>query len=171
MVRYNLFHNHFHGCQLETHLEIEQYTRSFLIYLIGSTLFANKWNTVGLYLLSALVTLSQVRFYGWGGAGLATPYGYMSSNSRKKGNKVGSYWRAWELWAYAYFPTLALVLVEVIAPAIPYSCRYDDRCRPRRLDDMTVAYYHRCFDMATAREITWQPWAMMPAGIRDQDES
>ncbi|KAL7163962.1 hypothetical protein ACSBR2_039965 [Camellia fascicularis] len=51
------------GSHLETQAEIEQYTRGFLIYLLGTTLFVNKWNTVGLYVLSALVVLARVRFY------------------------------------------------------------------------------------------------------------
>ncbi|KAL7250874.1 hypothetical protein ACSBR1_012817 [Camellia fascicularis] len=33
-----------------------------------------RWNTVGLYLLSALVVLLWVCYYDWGGAGLATLY-------------------------------------------------------------------------------------------------
>ncbi|KAL7249857.1 hypothetical protein ACSBR1_011939 [Camellia fascicularis] len=62
------------------------------MFLLGTTLFANRWNTVGLYLLSALVTLPQVRCYDWGGAGLSTLYGYMSSTSRRRGDRIGGYW-------------------------------------------------------------------------------
>ncbi|GMP99379.1 hypothetical protein CsSME_00046867 [Camellia sinensis var. sinensis] len=40
-----------------------QYARGFLMFLFGTTLFADRGNTVGLYLLSALVDLSQVRQY------------------------------------------------------------------------------------------------------------
>ncbi|KAL7179333.1 hypothetical protein ACSBR1_042676 [Camellia fascicularis] len=67
------------------------------MFLLSTTLFMNKWNTVGLYLLRALVTLPRVWFNNWGGAGLATLYGYMSSTSRTKGEQVGGYWRAWEV--------------------------------------------------------------------------
>ncbi|KAL7258440.1 hypothetical protein ACSBR1_004547 [Camellia fascicularis] len=52
-----------------------------------------RWNTVGLYILSALVVLPQVHFYDWGGTALASLYGFMSSDSGKKGNKVGGYCR------------------------------------------------------------------------------
>ncbi|GMP88181.1 hypothetical protein CsSME_00040255 [Camellia sinensis var. sinensis] len=55
----------------------------------------------------------------------------MSATSREWGTIVGGYWRAWELWVYAYFPTLAPEL-EVEAPlVIPYSRRFEGRCRPR----------------------------------------
>ncbi|KAL7207918.1 hypothetical protein ACSBR1_029798 [Camellia fascicularis] len=126
MVRYSWFYDHFHRSQPETQEEMEQYTRGFLIYLLSTTLFANR---------------------------------YMSSDSRKKGNK---------LWAYAYFLTLAPVPMHETAPTVPYSRRYDRKCHPRHRDDMTFTYYRRYFDIVTVREITWHPWAMMPAGIRDQ---
>ncbi|GMP55029.1 hypothetical protein CsSME_00019985 [Camellia sinensis var. sinensis] len=53
--------------------------------LLGTTLFADWVNTVPLYLLSALVDVTRIRLYDWGGASLATLYGYMSSSSRLSG--------------------------------------------------------------------------------------
>ncbi|KAL7212351.1 hypothetical protein ACSBR2_015103 [Camellia fascicularis] len=44
----------------ETPEEVAQYTCGFLMFLFGTTLFADRGNTVGLYLLSALVDLSQL---------------------------------------------------------------------------------------------------------------
>lgn len=67
------------------------------MFLLSTTLFVNRGNIVGLYLLSALVDLSQVQLYDWGGVGLATLYGYMSLTSRRRGDRVGGYWRAWEV--------------------------------------------------------------------------
>lgn len=64
------------------------------MFLFGTTLFVDLANTVGLYLMSALVDLSRVRFYDWGGAGLATLYEYMSSTSCRSGHLIGGYWRA-----------------------------------------------------------------------------
>ncbi|KAL7184413.1 hypothetical protein ACSBR2_026549 [Camellia fascicularis] len=91
MVRYNWFPERFRGSEPETSEELEQYVWGFLMFLLGTTLFANRWNTVGLYLLSALMTLPRVRFYNRGGAGLTILYGYMSSTSHMKGEWVGDY--------------------------------------------------------------------------------
>ncbi|KAL7263401.1 hypothetical protein ACSBR1_001545 [Camellia fascicularis] len=107
MARYSWFFEHFHGSQPEIQEETERYARGFLMFLLGTTLFANMWNTMGLYLLSALMTLPRVWFYDWSGAGLTTLYGYMSSTSYMRREQVGGCWRAWELWVYAYFPALA----------------------------------------------------------------
>ena len=98
-VRYTWFSSHFRRAEMvpETPEETEQYARGFLMFLFGTTLFADRGNTIGLYLLSALVDLSQVRRYDWGGAGLATLYFYMSATSRGRGDLLGGYWRAWEV--------------------------------------------------------------------------
>lgn len=92
LVRYTWFADHFRGTEPVTVEATEQYSRGFLMFLFNTTLFADRGNTVGLYLLSALVDLSQVRHYDWGGADLATLYCYMSSTSRRSGNRVGGYW-------------------------------------------------------------------------------
>ncbi|GMP46907.1 hypothetical protein CsSME_00014880 [Camellia sinensis var. sinensis] len=114
-VRYSWFESHFRiqpalaeEAQM-TSEEVDQYARGFIMFLFGTTLFADRANTVPLCLLSALVDVRRIRRYDWGGAGLATLYGYMSSSSRLSGQLLGGYWRAWELWVYAYFPRLAPV--------------------------------------------------------------
>ncbi|KAF5933444.1 hypothetical protein HYC85_029615 [Camellia sinensis] len=139
-VRYTWFSSHFWRVEMEpgTPDEAAQYARGFLMFLFGTTLFADRGNTVGLYLLSALVDLSQVRRYDWGGASLATLYCYMSATSRGRGDLLGGYWRAWELWVYVYFPTLAPELVVEGPLVTPYSL------------------------------ITWQPWAPLGEGLRFQ---
>ncbi|KAL7212438.1 hypothetical protein ACSBR2_015179 [Camellia fascicularis] len=97
MVRYSWFYNHFSKAQLATPDEVAQYTRGFLMYLLGTTLFANRENIVGLYLLGALAHLLQVTEYNWGGADLATLYCYMCSVSRHKADSHDGCWRVWEV--------------------------------------------------------------------------
>ena len=77
--------------------EVDQYARGFIMFLFGPTLFTDQANTVPLCLLSALVDVRRIRRYDWGGAGLATLYGYMSFSSRLSGQLLGGYWRAWEV--------------------------------------------------------------------------
>ncbi|GMP34243.1 hypothetical protein CsSME_00007197 [Camellia sinensis var. sinensis] len=90
----------------------------------------------------------------------------MSATSRRWGTIVGGCWRAWELWVYAYFPTLTPEL-EVEAPLeIPYSRRFEGRCQPRPRE--TLPYLRPYFDTVWATEITWQPWMAMPGYSRFQ---
>ena len=63
MVRYSWFEEQFRGEDPQTDEGVEQYARGFLLLLFGTTLFSNRWNTVGLYFLGALVVLQRVRFY------------------------------------------------------------------------------------------------------------
>ncbi|KAF5932894.1 hypothetical protein HYC85_029065 [Camellia sinensis] len=134
----------------------------------------DEWDAAQLYLLGTQPHLAragfvrQIRHYDWGGAALTTLYSYMSSSSRLSGQLLGGYWRAWELWVYAYFPRLAPVADEEIPLGIPFSHRFDVRCvrRPRQ----SLIFFHRYFDTITTAEITWQPWAPLPAVVRDHYE-
>ncbi|KAI8018667.1 hypothetical protein LOK49_LG04G02970 [Camellia lanceoleosa] len=49
----------------------------------------------------------------------------MSSVSRGSRQLLGGYWRAWELWVYAYFPRLEPVLDTETPLVVPFSCRFD----------------------------------------------
>ncbi|KAI7986318.1 Protein MAINTENANCE OF MERISTEMS, partial [Camellia lanceoleosa] len=116
-VRYTWFSSHFRRVEMEpgTPEKAAQYARGFLMFLFGTTLFADRGNTVGLYLLSALVDLSQVKWYDWGGAGLATLYCYISATSRRWGDLLGGYWRAWEV--------LSALLIYIFALHYLYTAR------------------------------------------------
>lgn len=72
-----------------------------------------------------------------------------------------------QLWAYAYFPTLAPIPKDEVAPAVPRSRLYDGKCYPRCCTVTTFACFRHFFDIVTTYEITWQPWVIMPAGTRD----
>ncbi|KAF5934658.1 hypothetical protein HYC85_030829 [Camellia sinensis] len=145
---------------------VERYARGFLMFLFGTTIFADRANTVPLCLLRALVDVRDILHYDWGGAALSTLYGYMSSASRGSGQLLGGYWRAWELWVYAYFPRLAPVPVAETPLVVPFSSRFDGRCtrRPRE----TFGFFRRYFDTITPAEIAWRPWAPLPAAMRDR---
>ncbi|XP_028108458.1 protein MAIN-LIKE 2-like [Camellia sinensis] len=126
-VRYSWFEDHFwiQPALAEeapmTQEEVERYARGFLMFLLGTTIFADRANTVPLCLLSALVDVTRILCYDWGGAALATLYGYMSLSSRCNGQLLGGYWRAWELWVYAYFPRL-VPMPDVETPlGVPFS--------------------------------------------------
>ncbi|XP_028126244.1 protein MAIN-LIKE 2-like [Camellia sinensis] len=125
-VRYSWFESHFRvqpALAEEAPMaqeEVEQYARGFLMFLLGTTIFADRANTVPLCLLSALVDVTRILRYDWGAASLATLYGYMSSASQCSGQLLEGYWRAWELWVYAYFPRLTPVLDEDTPLVVPF---------------------------------------------------
>ncbi|GMP84817.1 hypothetical protein CsSME_00038192 [Camellia sinensis var. sinensis] len=106
-VRYTWFSKRFRRTLPEPIKAIQQYAQGFLMFLLGNTLFFDRGNTVGLYLLSALVDLSQ-------------------------------------LWVYAYFPTLALELEVEVSLEIPFSRRFEGRCRPQPRE--TLLYLWQFFD-------------------------
>ncbi|GMP84840.1 hypothetical protein CsSME_00038212 [Camellia sinensis var. sinensis] len=171
-VRYSWFESHFRvepamaeEAQMSPE-EVDQYARGFIMFLFGTTLFADRANTVPLCLLSALVDVRRIRRYDWGGAGLTTLYGYMSSSSRLSGQLLVILTSVLLLWVYAYFPRLAPVSDMETPLGVPFSHRFDVRCvrRPRE----SFIFFRRYFDTIAA--ITWQPWAPLPAVVRDHYE-
>ncbi|XP_028082746.1 uncharacterized protein LOC114284075 [Camellia sinensis] len=165
-VSYSWFEDQLRVQAPTTREEVEQYVRGFLMFLLGTTLFADWANTIGLYLLSTLVDVTRIRRYDWNGAGLATLYGYMSSSSRRSGHLLGGYWQAWELWVYAYFPRLAPEPEVEMPLVVSYSHRYNVRCerRPRE----SFLFFRKYFDTIAVAKIAWQPWAVLPDAVRDQ---
>ena len=74
-MRYSWFEDQFRIQAPTTCEEVEQYAHSFIMFLLGTTLFIDGSNTVALYLLSTLVEVMRIYGYDWGGACLATLYG------------------------------------------------------------------------------------------------
>ncbi|GMP54999.1 hypothetical protein CsSME_00019959 [Camellia sinensis var. sinensis] len=128
----------------------------------------DEWEAAQIYLLGevALVDVTWILRYDWGGAALATLYGYMSSASHCSGQLLGGYRQAWELWVYAYFPSLAPVPDAETPLVVPFSRRFEVRCMRRPQE--TFIFFRRSFDIITLVEITWQPWAPLPAVTRDR---
>lgn len=144
MVRYNWFYDHFIDRQPATADEVAQYARGFLMYLLGTTLFANRENTMGIYLLGALVHLLRVAEYDWDGTGLATLYGYMSSMSHRKADLLGGYWRVWEVcispftcilnFAFCTLHFLLIFTLHFISTHMLYSCSFVYTSGPSEAD-------------------------------------
>ncbi|KAL7191242.1 hypothetical protein ACSBR2_023336 [Camellia fascicularis] len=90
LMRYEHLIGHFQHSQPATD-EVTCYARGFILYVLGTTLFANRENTISLHLLGALRDLEWVSEYHWGGTKLATLYMYISSISRGEGELLGGY--------------------------------------------------------------------------------
>lgn len=67
---------------------------------------------------------------------------------------------------YAYVPTLAPEPVEETPVTVPFSDVYDDLLHRRTRE--SFIFFLQYFDSVTAREITWQPWGVIPLGLRDR---
>ncbi|KAL7234270.1 hypothetical protein ACSBR1_017798 [Camellia fascicularis] len=121
--------------------------RGFLMFLFGMTLFVDRSNTVGLYLLSALVDLSHLYILDMLSAlhFLHTAYCTHSLIS------VLHLYFLHTLWVYTYFPVLASELEVKTPPEVPYSRRYDGRCQPRARE--TLPYLRHYFDIVRPAEV------------------
>ena len=71
--------------------------RAFILYMLGTSLFSSIDNTVSLGLLAALVDFESISRYDWGGAGLATVYGYMGGIAHGLITRTGGFYHIWEV--------------------------------------------------------------------------
>ena len=82
----------------ETEEDTEILARAFILFLLGSSLLSSIDNTVHLGFLRALEDLDVTSQYDWGGAGLATLYGYMGGIAHGLITRTGGFYHVWEVW-------------------------------------------------------------------------
>ena len=71
--------------------------RAFILYMLGTSLFSSVDNTVSLGPLVALVDFNNIARYDWGGAGLATMYGYMGGIAHRLIMRTCGFYHIWEV--------------------------------------------------------------------------
>ena len=82
----------------ETADDIDILARAFLLFLLGSSLLSSIDNTIHLGFLRALEDLDATSRYDWGGAGLATLYGYIGGIAHGLITRSGGFYHIWEVW-------------------------------------------------------------------------
>ncbi|KAL5137610.1 Protein MAIN-LIKE 1 [Glycine soja] len=81
--------------------------RTYLLHLLGCTLFANKSATnVHVVYLEALRDLSMTERYAWGVAALVLMYDQLNDASMSHNRQLGGYITLLQYWIYEYFPSV-----------------------------------------------------------------
>ena len=92
----------------ETIEDIDILARAFILCLLGSCLLSNVDNTIHLGFLRALEDLDQTARYDWGGAALATLYGFIGGVAHGMITRTGGFYHIWEVcettFCISFFP-------------------------------------------------------------------
>ena len=99
-VKVSWVYSTFHG---RNDLPVDYLARTFLLYVIGSTILCTKNERVSLHHLEYLHNLDLVYRCNWAGAAYATLLRNMGAFSRGVTPSMGSFWRAWEVWRFTLF--------------------------------------------------------------------
>ena len=87
----------FRGYACETADDVNILSRAFLLFLLGSSLLSSVDSTIHLGFLRALEDLDVTSRYDWGGAGLATLYGYIGGIAHGLITRSGGFYHIWEV--------------------------------------------------------------------------
>ncbi|XP_045794514.1 protein MAIN-LIKE 1-like [Trifolium pratense] len=88
--------------------------RSFLLYLLGATLFTNKsMQYVDVIFLTYLQDISLVNTWNWGASGLAYMYNYLDAASRPRCGNLGGYNAMFHAWILSHFERFGSRYVDV----------------------------------------------------------
>ncbi|XP_028220395.1 protein MAINTENANCE OF MERISTEMS-like [Glycine soja] len=134
--------------------------RTYLLHLLGCTLFANKSATnVHVVYLEAFRDLSMTERYAWGVATLVHMYDQLNDASMSHSRQLGGYITLLQCWIYEHFPSVAdSIADQKYDKDSPLACRwiatkktmksirtpaYRERLDRLRIPDGPVAVYYR----------------------------
>ncbi|XP_006601487.1 protein MAIN-LIKE 2-like [Glycine max] len=100
--------------------------RTYLLHLVGCTLFANKSAThVHVVHLQAFRDLGQARAFSWGAAALVHLYDQLNEASQAPTRQMAGYISLLQCWIYEHFPSVHRSVVDDgYVEASPRACRW-----------------------------------------------
>lgn len=114
--------------------------RAYLLYLLGSTLFADKTGTtISVQFLTLLEDLGRVRDYAWGVGGLGHLYRQLGQASRRNCKQLSGYTSLLEAWIREHFPMFRHARDPAYTEDLPLAACW----LSRRETTMETTYHYR----------------------------
>nr|XP_004516315.2 protein MAIN-LIKE 2-like [Cicer arietinum] len=100
--------------------------RTYLLHLVGSTIFADKTHTrVEAKYISLFIDLDRCRYYSWAAATLVFLYDNMGDEAVHDTRQLGGYMALLQCWIYEHFPRICKRGDRGAVPAhLPRACRW-----------------------------------------------
>ncbi|KAK9111484.1 hypothetical protein Scep_019003 [Stephania cephalantha] len=147
------------GSRNTTYPPVECTSRTYLLYLLSCTLFADKSGSrVFIALLKLLEDLDDVRKYAWGPGALAYLYRHLGSATRVQVSQIAGYLTLLEGWVYDHFKLgLATPNAKYMDYVQPRVCRWIQKHETVMNIDK-VGSIRRTLDRLHPSEVTWDPY-------------
>ncbi|XP_014621650.1 protein MAIN-LIKE 1-like [Glycine max] len=142
--------------------------RTYLLHLVGCTLFANKSAThVHVVHLQTFRDLGQVGAFSWGAAALVHLYDQLNEASQAPTRQMAGYISLLQCWIYEHFPSVHRSVVDDgYAKASPRACRW--LTGKAQMTRIKGAPYRARIDALTVTDVCWMPYAEH-RGVRGYD--
>ncbi|KAL5700857.1 hypothetical protein ACHQM5_026260 [Ranunculus cassubicifolius] len=140
-------------------LEVEYYTRAYLLALCGCCLFPDTTGTfVDIEYLTVLEDLNDVGGYAWGAATLSYLYASLSSFALSSVYDLRGCVALLQVWIHEHFPSIGRPIVKDGDYAI-CALKYVTACRKYTQDPHhTLVFYRQEFDLVKAKDVVWAPY-------------
>ncbi|XP_062087709.1 protein MAIN-LIKE 2-like [Humulus lupulus] len=151
---------------------IERYTRAYLLYLVGSTVFSTTTgNKVSIMYLPLFENFEEAGKYAWGAAALAFLYRTLGNASLKSQGTISGSLTLVQCWSYYHLNLGRPKINEDTSGRFPFALRWKGRQSGSRSTSNIVAY-RKALDSLAPCDVQWLPYkdldfSVVPEHIKD----
>ncbi|GAA0176916.1 hypothetical protein LIER_29630 [Lithospermum erythrorhizon] len=160
MVKLSWLKDTFSHCPVDASIEeVECYTRAYLLYLVGSTIFSTTTgNKVPVMYLPLFEDFEEAGKYAWGAAALSFLYRALGNASLKSQSSISGCLTLLQCWSYYHLdigrPRLHH---DPIHECFPFVLRWKGKQNgPTSNRDITL--YRKTLDCLTSSDVDWCPY-------------
>ncbi|KAK7316722.1 hypothetical protein RJT34_00392 [Clitoria ternatea] len=167
MVKLSWLKEFFSRCPEDAPLEvIEQHTRAYLLYLVGSTIFSTTTgNKVPVMYLPLFENFDRCGQYAWGSAALAFLYRALGNASLKTQSTISGCLTLLQCWSYFHLnvgrPKLNL---ELMHDRFPFVLRWKGK-QNGPTANRDVVFYRKALDSLKPCDVEWLPYRNMDSMV------
>ncbi|PON48172.1 Aminotransferase-like mobile domain containing protein [Parasponia andersonii] len=151
---------------------IERYTRAYLLYLVGSTIFSTTTgNKVSIMYLPLFEDFDEAGKFAWGAAAIAFLYRTLGNASLKSQGTISGSLTLVQCWSYFRLNLGRPKINEDTSGRFPFALRWKGRQSGSRSTSNIVAY-RKALDNLTPSDVQWLPYqdldfSVVPEHIKD----
>ncbi|KAK7387045.1 hypothetical protein VNO78_27519 [Psophocarpus tetragonolobus] len=167
MVKLSWLKEFFSRCPEDAPIEvIEQHTRAYLLYLVGSTIFSTTTgNKVPVMYLPLFENFDTCGRYAWGAAALAFLYRALGNASLKTQSTISGCLTLLQCWSYFHLnigrPKLNL---ELMHDRFPFVLRWKGK-QSGPTANRDVVFYRKALDSLKPCDVEWLPYRNMDSMV------
>ncbi|XP_028778500.1 protein MAIN-LIKE 2 [Neltuma alba] len=171
MVKLSWLKEFFSHCPENASMEvIEQHTRAYLLYLVGSTIFSTTTgNKVPVMYLPLFGNFEQCGRYAWGAAALAFLYRALGNASLKTQSTISGCLTLLQCWSYFYLnigrPKLNH---DPMRDQFPFVLRWKGK-KSGPTANRDVIFYRKALDSLKPSDVEWLPYRSMDSTVIPED--
>ncbi|XP_054799190.1 protein MAIN-LIKE 2-like isoform X2 [Prosopis cineraria] len=171
MVKLSWLKEFFSRCPENASMEVmEQHTRAYLLYLVGSTIFSTTTgNKVPVMYLPLFGNFEQCGRYAWGAAALAFLYRALGNASLKTQSTISGCLTLLQCWSYFYLnigrPKLNH---DPMRDQFPFVLRWKGK-QSGPTANRDVIFYRKALDSLKPSDVEWLPYRSMDSMVISED--